>query len=128
MSTQRVTTDKAHHGAADSAPNDRGGNLRQINWDSSPEDALIIIQIAKRAASLAHKHGIAYGRQDAAMDVTAVHLNGCPLRLQELLEAKDVDFAHDVFGIRRFIDRTTGKINPALFGPRFSAPVTEVSA
>lgn len=59
------------------------------------------------------------------MDVTACHCNGCPLRLQELLEADDFNFTHDVFGIRRFIDRTTGEMPGAKFHPRFSVPRTE---
>ena len=41
------------------------------------------------------------------------------LRLDELLEADDFEFAHDVFGIVNNIDRTTGKVGN-LFVPRFA--------
>ncbi len=94
-----------------------------INWNVSTKDALIILKIARRAATLLT--GDEYTIQDASMDITATHLNGCPLRLQELLDAKDGDFGHDVLGIRRFIDRDTGKIDPGTFSPRFSEPEVE---
>ncbi len=54
------------------------------------------------------------------MDITAAHRNGCPLKLDELLKAEDFDFAHDVFGIRRYINRKTGKLENC-FLPRFSS-------
>lgn len=41
------------------------------------------------------------------------------LRLDELLEADDYEFTHDVFGIVSNIDRTTGKVGN-LFVPRFA--------
>lgn len=53
------------------------------------------------------------------MDITACHANGNPLRLAELLKADDGNFGHDVFGIRRFIDRTTGRLM-GHFRPRYS--------
>jgi hypothetical protein len=53
------------------------------------------------------------------MDITACHLNGCPLRLGELLGADDANFAHDVFGIRRHLNRETGKLEDC-FCPRYA--------
>ena len=44
------------------------------------------------------------------MDLTACHLNGCPLDLPKLMNARDSDFGHDVLGIRRYINRTTGQL------------------
>ena len=41
------------------------------------------------------------------------------LRLDELLEADDYEFTHDVFGIVNNIDRRTGKVGN-LFVPRFA--------
>ena len=54
-----------------------------------------------------------------SMDLTACHCNGCPLQLAELLAAKHEDFEHDVLGIRRHIDRQTGKL-PDCFSPRYT--------
>ena len=61
-----------------------------------------------------------YKHMDAMMDIEACHSNGCPLRLNELLATDDGNFGHDVFGIRRHLDRETGKLG-GCFLPRFSA-------
>jgi hypothetical protein len=53
------------------------------------------------------------------MDLAACHCNGCPLQLTELLDADDFNFSHDIFGIRRHLNRTTGKLDDR-FLPRFA--------
>jgi len=53
------------------------------------------------------------------MDVSAVHANGNPLRLEDLLHADDFNFAHDMSGICNCLDRNTGKLTRN-FLPRFS--------
>lgn len=55
------------------------------------------------------------------MDIIACHANGTPLKLEALLDAPAFDFAHDVYGISRHINRTTGKIGDC-FLPRFAKP------
>lgn len=70
----------------------------------------LINKIAKRASCLAVEYDIEYSKMTATMDVTACHANGCELDLNKLLEAPAPDFAHDVFGIRRHLDRRTGKL------------------
>lgn len=83
------------------------------------EDALIA-KIAARARAMAIGANAAKSSQlDWLMDITACHSNGCPLRLADLLDADDANFGHDVFGIRRFIDRNTGKLG-GFFLPRFA--------
>jgi hypothetical protein len=52
------------------------------------------------------------------MDISACHSNGCPLRLADLLAAKNFDFMHDVAGIHNNIDRETGKLK-GNFLPRY---------
>lgn len=47
---------------------------------------------------------------DLTMDITACHCNGTPLELHRLLAANNSTFNHDVFGIVKHIDRSTGKI------------------
>jgi hypothetical protein len=91
-----------------------------INWAVNKRDARFIHRIARRAVAMAKTSPIPdYPLQDAEMDITAAHLNGCPLRLKELAEADDANFGHDVFGIRRYINRSDGTI-PDIFCPRFS--------
>jgi len=86
----------------------------------SREEVQTIAKIAARAVQLAASAGWKYEFMDADMDVTACHENGCPLDLADLLTADDANFAHDVFGIRRHINRETGKIEDH-FSPRYSA-------
>lgn len=92
-----------------------------INFSVSKRDHKILNQIADRAVAVAQSCDIEYNKITALMDLTAVHANGNPLRLGELLEANDFDFNHDVFGIRRHIDRETGLLRD-FFVPRFSVP------
>lgn len=53
------------------------------------------------------------------MDITACHVNACPLNLGELYAAKDSDFYHDLIGIVSHINRTTGKLEDC-FVPRYA--------
>lgn len=94
--------------------------MSPINFAASPEDAALIEKIAERHEAMFKRlfPSQTFDRLSATMDVTATHLNGCPLRLRDLLEADDFNFAHDVGGITRHLDRTTGKLTNC-FLPRF---------
>lgn len=87
-----------------------------INWNTTKKDTELITKIAQRAVKLNPD----YDYMNASMDVTAVHLNDCKLDLKKLLGFDDFNFAHDVFGINRHIDRETGKLINC-FLPRCSA-------
>lgn len=86
-----------------------------ISFSTTTEDAKIIGQIATRACTVWPEGD----RLNFEMDITATHVNGCPLKLAELLAADDFNFAHDVAGIYRHLDRTTGKLLDC-FLPRFA--------
>jgi hypothetical protein len=86
-----------------------------IKWSKSKNDVLTVAKIAARA----HKMNPQYEHFKAVMDIEACHCNGCPLDLERLLAAQDYDFAHDVFGIARHIDRSTGELT-GCFEPRFA--------
>ena len=59
------------------------------------------------------------------MDITYAH-EDTPLRLEELLAADDVNFAHDVGGIARHLDHETLVLGDC-FVPRFAAyKMTEI--
>lgn len=92
---------------------------KEVSFDVNKEEMDVILKIAKRATFAADKIGLVYKLQDAAMDITACHANGSPLQLNNLLNADDFNFSHDVFGIRRHLDRQTGKLG-GFFSPRFS--------
>lgn len=90
-----------------------------LSFEINPEDAAVIGEIAARARDLAASHRVLYKLLDARMDLTATHANGNPLKLHQLLAADDANFAHDVFGIRRHLNRETGELMDC-FVPRFS--------
>jgi hypothetical protein len=81
----------------------------------------LIVRIAKRAVVLAKSYNVDYPQVTAVMDIEATHCNGSPLDLNALLDAPLGDFSHDVFGIRRHLDRETGKLGDC-FSPRCSMP------
>lgn len=95
--------------------------MSEVSFAVSPKDATLIQKIVDRglhAAKAAGRKDI--NRMDAEMDITAVHANGNPLKLDEFLFADDFNFSHDFFGINRRIDRSTGGLTDC-FSPRFSA-------
>jgi hypothetical protein len=80
--------------------------------------ARIIHQIARRGARI-----LGYSTpnkfEEIERAVTLCHLNGCALRLGDLRDADDRDFAHDVAGIMRHLNRETGQLEEC-FTPRFT--------
>ena len=86
-----------------------------INWNSTKEESVLIGKIAERAIEM----GLNIDKTEVMMDITAVHLNDCKLDLKRLLEADDLNFAHDVNGIRGRVDVNTGKLTRG-FLPRFA--------
>lgn len=82
--------------------------MSTINWDISDGDIDLIQKISDRTVKLANTHGMSYSILDAQMDITAVHLNDVELDLNKLLAFDDGNFGHDVFGIKRHVNRNTG--------------------
>jgi len=95
-----------------------------IKWTASTKDRKLIARIVQRSVNL----GITpanWGVVSLSMDITACHLNGCPLKLAELLAADNFNFTQDIVGIQRHIDRddsspTCGQLLDC-FRPRFAA-------
>lgn len=90
-----------------------------ISFSTTKEEAQLISKIADRADAMFKDAGADQSKMDTVMDLSACIANGCPLKLAELLAADDFNFAHDVGGIRRHINRTTGKLENC-FLPRFA--------
>lgn len=88
--------------------------MATTNWKVTREEAETIGWIARRY--VAEFGGDLTG---VSMDITAAHANGCTLDLDGLLDADGFNFAHDVTGITRHIDRETGQIVGG-FLPRFA--------
>ncbi len=95
--------------------------MREVSFRASEVDRGLIGSIVRRAVKVAKKHGSKVDPEDLEMDLRATHANGCPLDLPKLLAADDFNFTHDVFGIRRHIDRSTGELTDH-FLPRCALP------
>ena len=85
--------------------------------DLAPGETNIIDAIAARAAKLATEHGIHYSKLSAVLDLTIFQRRGRHLDLAKLQAAAPADFLHDVFGIRRYLNRETGELG-GCFLPR----------
>jgi hypothetical protein len=94
--------------------------MANINLTKDEYD--IIFRIVERFNSNRKKLGFAplATPLHLAMDISACHCSGCPLNLQGLLDADDIDLAHDVVGIVNHISRGTGELKEE-FRPRFAA-------
>ncbi len=87
----------------------------QIKWNATKNERDLISLVVNRVKKMdAH-----YDPMDCRMDITACHLNACPLDLKALVTADDFNFAHDVYGIRRHINRDTAQLENC-FVPRFA--------
>jgi hypothetical protein len=95
--------------------------VTMLNFDVSAEEQQLIQKIAIRAYDLPWNLGQPNILQ-IMMDITGCRCNGCPLRLAAMLEADDFNFAHDVAGIMRHINRKTGELMDC-FSPRYALPL-----
>lgn len=82
-------------------------------------DLALIGKIADRAVNLYAKHDVRVERRDILLDVIATHQRVQKLRLTDLLAADDANFAHDIGGINRHLDRENYAMMDG-FSPRFS--------
>ena len=92
-----------------------------IKFTATKAEIEIISEIARRAVGMTAGTDIDYPMQDIMMDIEACHCNGCPLKLEELADAPNADFSHDVFGIRFHLNRKTGGLEN-WFLPRYAQP------
>lgn len=86
-------------------------------------DRNLCIKIARRAKKINPR----IVESDTALDLAATHLNGCKLRLEEMVKADDFNLMHDVYGIGRHLNRKTGKLE-RFFLPRFHKTKTKEAA
>lgn len=79
------------------------------------EEMLIIADIAKKAEE---RGLLMFDRMSLIMDIQVAH-EQFNLKLEELLNASEFDFAHDIAGIQQNIDRTTKTVGNC-FLPRYA--------
>ena len=85
--------------------------LNWANMKTSREEISLIHKIGLRVHSHTSRDMV-----DIVMDIEAVH-SVTPLDLEGLLNAEEMDFFHDMFGITNHIDRETGELKDC-FLPR----------
>jgi hypothetical protein len=85
------------------------------NWHVTAKEKPFIDAIVTRAAELFPERN----RTDIAMDIVATHNHACRLRLADLLAADDFNFAHDIAGIGKHLNRETLRLTNC-FWPRFN--------
>jgi hypothetical protein len=93
--------------------------MKEVRFNANSTDLALIEGIVDRGMSIPWLAASYASRMEMLMDVTAVHLNGNPLRLKDMLGADDFNFAHDMSGICNCLDRETGQLMNN-FSPRFS--------
>lgn len=93
--------------------------MATINFTTTRSEFALIKDIAERAVSLSYQMAERLVWSDVAMDITAVHAGPCRLSLTDLLRADDFNFCHDIYGIRRHLNRDTGQLERH-FVPRFA--------
>ena len=84
---------------------------------SRVDDMRIISEITKRAEKV---NLLAFDRLSLMMDIECAHKE-FNLRLNDLLNADEFNFAHDIIGIQNNIDRKNVKMANC-FVPRFTTP------
>lgn len=107
---------------------DANNSIAEISFETTPAEHATIMKIVDRFESFEKQAlGHATNRMSLMMDLTACHANGNPLRLDDLLATDDeFSFVHDVGGIRRHLNRDTGKLED-FFSPRFSKREAEAA-
>ena len=83
------------------------------------DEKMLIMRIAEKADE---KGLLLFDRLSLIMDIEAVH-SEIGLKLNELLNADDMNFSHDIVGIQQNIDRDS-KTLMNCFLPRYARGVT----
>lgn len=92
-----------------------------VSFAATAQERTLVELIAKRVIKQHEElfHHCYEDRESLEMDLLATHANGNPMDFERLLDADPFNLLHDVVGIYRHLDRTTGQLNNC-FCPRFS--------
>jgi hypothetical protein len=98
-----------------------------LNFHLTQDDMPLVLAIARSASNLARSAGQEIPPMEFLMDLATTHNHACPLDFAAMAKGNPADVAHDVFGIRRHLDRETGLLTDC-FLPRFAARQVEAAA
>lgn len=91
--------------------------LALIKFSATKKEMKFIERIVQRALYMAEELEMSIDKKHLLMDIEACHCNGTKLDLKKLMSFDNSNFSHDVFGIRKHLDRNTGKLRDC-FRPR----------
>ena len=91
-----------------------------LNHHLNDADMTLAMTIARSASNLARNAGQDISPLEFVLDLATTHNHACPLDFAAMATGNPADVAHDVFGIRRHLDRETGLLTDC-FLPRFAA-------
>lgn len=80
--------------------------MSKVKFKTTKEEVSLVSKVVKRAK----KELIITDGISLSMDLTATHSNGTLLDFDKLLAFDEENFGHDIYGIIRHIDRSTGKL------------------
>ena len=93
------------------APPKKSEEPATLNFDCSIQDMQLIGQIMQRAMEYHKDHtSLNADHMLVAVDITALHCNGTPLKLLQFLMCDKTDFIAEFTGIQKHIDRATGQL------------------
>ena len=86
-----------------------------LNFHCSPQDMALIVKCGARCYDIVHNgHGVECDAMLQAMNLAAVHCNGRPMKLLQLLMADNADFIQDMGNIHHWLNTETGKLPDSL--------------
>lgn len=91
--------------------------MTKVSFETTREEDKLIGAIVDRAMKVFENAPRCPNRMSLTMDLSATNANGCPLDFAKLLAFDVFNFTHDIVGIMKHINRTTGKLENC-FVPR----------
>lgn len=83
---------------------------KEVSFSVSREDQRLITRCVARACDLGLIFNEDESRISLNMDLCAAKAQGCNIDFQKLLGFDSFNFSHDISGIRRHMNRRTGKL------------------
>lgn len=88
-------------------------------YSATEEEKDIMSQIVDRVLPIAEQLGAVYYKELLIADMDLCHTNAYRIDLDRMLQGNIGDVGHDVFGINKYLDRSTGELTHC-FVPRFA--------
>jgi len=81
-----------------------------VSFDITADERRLVQKIVDRVQREGELCTPDFSQLHLTMDLVATHANGCPLDFEKLYAFDSLNFAHDIAGIGRHLDRTNGRL------------------